>query len=269
MIPINFPSNPANYNYVISSDFGSVYLLARAALHYGPENINVVSPFPPPFHFFKSVHTIADILGIKNVRTVTLHGVKPDFPLISHPEVENVLTLSEATDTALVTETLLKFLQKIEPEYVHLHEADNGLFSNAYGGWVREAFLALLIDAGIINLDLTINTTGPYKTLVMDTSQDNDNDLVYTKFMKKSYSGWSNSFVASQPEGPYWVPLENYNVDDILVDAKEMGIVEPLLAIHHCGYNRPLQCGICGRCKERRHLLIQAGIDDPTEYSFT
>lgn len=269
MIPINFPADPTNYNYVITSDFGSVYLIARAAQHYGPENINVVSPFPPPFHFFKSVHAIADILNLKNVRTVTLHGVKPDFPLISHAEVENILSLSEATDTALVSETLLNFIQKIEPEYVHLHEMDNGLLTNAYGGWVREALLSLLIDAGIVNDDLSINTTGSYKTLVVDASQDNDNDLIYTKFMKKSYGGWSTSFTSCQPEGPLWVPLEKYHVDEILTDAKELNIIEPLLAIHHCDHYRPLQCGICGGCKERRHLLIQAGIEDTTQYSFT
>lgn len=268
MIPINFPADPSNYNFVIANDFGSAYLLARAVRHYGANNINVVNITPFNFKSSNSIHKIADVLGINMIRTITLQGVAPDQTHLYYSPSSRTPSTSKPNITA-VTEVMLDFLKCFNPSYESIQQVDDGLFSDSYSGVSRAVVLALLIDAGIINADLTVNTTNAYKTLVMDWSQDGGIDTVYTEFMKNSYANWNKVFTASQPEGPFWIPLRDYNIDQILEDAKEIGMIEPLLAIHHCKHNRPLQCGICSSCKERRNLLIQADIEDTTEYSFT
>jgi hypothetical protein len=292
MIDINFPSDPSKYTFTLLNDLGSIYLLARAVRHYGADNIDVVSPYTPIFYCYNSLQTIASLLGITKVRTVTLTSAKPDFPTIIHPEVANVTTKKKEVDTLLVATTLLRFAQKIEPEYIDLLEVDGGLATDSYGHFGRMALLSLLIDANIITNDLDPNTDGDYRTLVLDISQDTGNDILYTKFFAKSYPMWDQSFNGPQPEGPLWVPLQDYNIEDILIDAKEMGIIEPLLALHQCevpaGQNPPdfvgsqeqkqivtkllndaSMCGTCGQCRTRRHLLLQADINDTTHYRYT
>ena len=111
MIEINFPSDPSKYTFTLFNDFGSVYLLARAVQHYGANNIDVVCPYTPIFYCFKSMQTIASLLGITNLRIVSLSTAKPDFPTITIPEVANTITRQKDVDMLLVATTLLRFIQ--------------------------------------------------------------------------------------------------------------------------------------------------------------
>jgi hypothetical protein len=275
MINIQFPQSPEKYNFVLANDFGSVYLVAKAAKHYGPNNINVICPFDEKYHFHQSVHAISELLGISNVRTVTLDSAIPSFPRYTVNNVENskntqaVSTPITRPNSVLLQDILLKFFQQFEPLYSSLEQVDAGLVTSMYGLAGQEMMLSVFRDANIIGESLTLNGTDPYQTVVMDVSQTRGVDTAYHTFYKRVYPNWTKLFVETQPEGPLWLPLSDYSLNDILVSANEENLMEPLLAIYHCAHKRPEHCGACYQCRERRMSLIEANIYDPTIYAQT
>lgn len=264
MIEINFPENPENYIFNLTPRFASTYLVARAARHYGVNNINVVSAVNTiqrtELRFDedrKNVHHLAELIGLPGVRTISLDG----FTGASNSH----LTFTGELNGELIHGSLMKFYNALEPAYETPDEVDGGAVS------LRRASrqVALLLEAGILTPEFELNTTSPYKTIVTEyTSSRRDYRLARQQlFAQRVYPKWTEVFQACQPEGPFWAPIIDNTLTEVLTSAKEEGLEELMLATRFCSYHdRPIHCGVCQRCVQRRHALLQAGITDTTQY---
>lgn len=264
MIEIDFPENPENYIFNLTHRFTSTYLVARAAKHYGANNINVVSAVDYVHHTdlsfdedYKNVHHLAELIGLPGVRTISLNKFIGNS--------NNHIAFTGKLNGELVHGSLMKLYKALEPAYETPDEVDKGSVSLQ----LASRQVALLLESGILTPEFELNTTAPYKTIVTEYTSSLQGDRLtrLQLFAERVYPKWVDVFQAYQPEGPLWAPIINNTLTEVLISAKEEGLEELMLATRFCSYqDRPMHCGVCQRCVQRRHALIQAGITDTTKY---
>jgi len=268
MIEINFPPNPENYIYELKPKFASVYLLARAIQHYGADNVNVIcthfkneQDYRDRQSVVNNIERTAEMLGIKHLRYIWLENVAPNFPRNINGDI----------DALAIDATIAPIIQLIDPLTKSVHQDGEGY---KYNKQVLSKIIAMAIISGVVNPDLTVNTTQPYKTMVrweaMDGWEAIGNKPSYRNVVLRHRDGhdarWKDTFAEYQPEGLLWFPLLDYGIQDILEATKEEGLTDVVLSATSCIHNRPLHCGACHGCVIRRIILLDAGITDTTKY---
>lgn len=235
MINIDFPADPSGLQFIIDRDFGSTYLIARAARLYGAKNIDVVCVISGAVDFdylrIKNAHAVADAVGI------TLRLIGGD----TNPQqtIAGVHAMAEQLKVQLGT-----FIDysKVAFEFNTALTAANAL---KVAGWLDNDFNRIEGATG--------------RTLVTGTTTDTL-PLIKAKFGDIYSDTYSHEHM--------WGPLINNTDSEVLASAAEEGLIDIVLKTQSCSYERPYHCGACMTCMRRKHDVVQAGVTDNTLYEY-
>lgn len=262
MINIDFPANPSKLRFCLDNNFSTFYLLARAAKHYGPNNINVTY-----FHNLgpvndgvpestSNLHNLCAELGINCAHFVTAR----DFIPTSKHDWFDGLTTADFRDV------LFNLLNTVDVEFTR--DVFDSIFTTPNHVMYE---ITVLLDANIITPDLIPNTETNVDTIVSTTTASTTayGNLLAKRGIQERVVGQSPApLKAEQSEGILWAPLLNYTDGDILKSASEEGILDIVLMADSCDHDRPYHCGQCAGCLSRRILIIDQDIEDTTRYEY-
>lgn len=243
MINIQFPQDPSKLRFHLDKSLASTYLIAKAAKHYGPRNINVAfidaTPFPiKDDERIRSVYSIIDKLGLSSVALMN--------------SIEHVKGKTELE----VMHAFMDVIRSLDPTY-------SDSMSEILDINIASLVLTISIHMGWIDRDF-VPTTATDTNVYVSYLNDDDN---MTDYYRRTLLAACHPDINSDTV-KVWAPLQQYSDQDILESAAEEGLLDITTMARLCEHSRPIHCGMCGGCTNRRMLFISSGVDDNTLYEY-
>lgn len=203
---------------------------------------------------YLNVCDLASSLGVDTLRFIALEGeLGSNTPRF----------FDGAVDTTIVLQKYIDIIKVLDPSVGTVVDGDGFITS-----LIAMKNLALFRAANLIDDELNPNTTTPYKTIAMwnGVPTSTGREAHFLNVLGDD-SKWKDIWPGRPP---FWSPLLNYSLDEMLTEADKYGVLDHIQLVNNCegGDRRTIRCGQCHTCIARRHAFIQAGVEDKAQYEF-